>query len=38
MAGSYNRIILVGNLTRDPEIRYVQSGNCLLYTSDAADE
>jgi single-strand DNA-binding protein len=26
MAGSYNRIILVGNLTRDPEIRYVQSG------------
>jgi single-strand DNA-binding protein len=26
MAGSYNRIILVGNLTRDPSIRYVQSG------------
>ncbi len=26
MAGSYNRIILVGNLTRDPEIRYVDSG------------
>src|ERR1039458_8153964 len=26
MAGSYNRIILVGNLTRDPEIRYVGSG------------
>ena len=26
MAGSYNRIILVGNLTRDPEIRYTQSG------------
>jgi single-strand DNA-binding protein len=26
MAGSYNRIILVGNLTRDPEIKYVQSG------------
>ena len=26
MAGSYNRVILVGNLTRDPEIRYVQSG------------
>jgi single-strand DNA-binding protein len=23
MAGSYNRIVLVGNLTRDPEIRYV---------------
>ena len=29
MAGSYNRIILVGNLTRDPEIRYVQSGNAV---------
>jgi len=26
MAGSYNKVILVGNLTRDPEIRYVGSG------------
>lgn len=26
MAGSYNKIVLVGNLTRDPEIRYVGSG------------
>ncbi len=26
MAGSYNRVILVGNLTRDPEIKYTQSG------------
>ena len=26
MAGSYNRVILVGNLTRDPEIRYIASG------------
>jgi single-strand DNA-binding protein len=26
MAGSFNRVILVGNLTRDPEIRYVGSG------------
>jgi single-strand DNA-binding protein len=26
MAGSYNRITLVGNLVRDPEIRYVGSG------------
>ncbi len=26
MAGSFNRITLVGNLTRDPEIRYVGSG------------
>jgi single-strand DNA-binding protein len=26
MAGSYNRIVLIGNLTRDPEIRYVDGG------------
>lgn len=26
MPGSYNRVILVGNLTRDPEIRYIASG------------
>lgn len=26
MAGSYNRITLVGNLTRDPEIKYVDGG------------
>ena len=25
--GNYNRIILIGNLVRDPEIRYVQSGS-----------
>ena len=30
MAGSYNRIILVGNLTRDPEIRYVGSGAAVV--------
>jgi single-strand DNA-binding protein len=29
MAGSYNRITLVGNLTRDPEIRYVESGKAV---------
>ena len=23
---SYNRVILVGNLTPDPELRYIQSG------------
>ncbi|GAC1429051.1 MAG: single-stranded DNA-binding protein [Candidatus Velthaea sp.] len=26
MAGSFNKVILIGNLTRDPEIRYVGSG------------
>ena len=26
---SYNRVILVGNLTRDPEIRYLQSGSAV---------
>lgn len=26
MAGSFNKVILVGNLVRDPEIRYVGSG------------
>ncbi|MEO6991759.1 MAG: single-stranded DNA-binding protein [Candidatus Baltobacteraceae bacterium] len=29
MAGSYNHITLVGRLTRDPEIRYVQSGSAV---------
>jgi len=29
MAGSYNRVILVGNLTRDPEIRYTQSSKSV---------
>ncbi len=26
---SFNRVILVGNLTRDPEIRYLQSGSAV---------
>ncbi len=26
---SYNRVILVGNLTRDPELRYVASGTAV---------
>ena len=29
MAGSYNHITLVGRLTKDPEIRYVQSGTAV---------
>ena len=26
---SYNRVILVGNLTRDPELRYISSGTAV---------
>ncbi|MGW8257899.1 MAG: single-stranded DNA-binding protein, partial [Thermoguttaceae bacterium] len=26
---SFNRVILVGNLTRDPELRYIQSGTAV---------
>ncbi|MGA2059614.1 MAG: single-stranded DNA-binding protein [Thermoguttaceae bacterium] len=27
---SFNRVILIGNLTRDPEIRYLQSGMAVV--------
>jgi single-strand DNA-binding protein len=26
---SYNRVILIGNLTRDPQLRYLQSGTAM---------
>ncbi len=29
MAASLNRVILLGNLTRDPELRYVPSGTAV---------
>lgn len=29
MAASFNRVILVGNLTRDPELRYTPSGTAV---------
>jgi single-strand DNA-binding protein len=29
MAASFNRVILVGNLTRDPELRYIPSGTAV---------
>lgn len=30
MAANYNRVILMGNLTRDPEIQYVSSGTARV--------
>lgn len=29
MASSFNRVILMGNLTRDPEVKYGQSGTAV---------
>ena len=26
---SYNRVVLVGNLTRDPELKYIPSGTAV---------
>jgi len=26
---SFNRVILVGNVTRDPEVRYIPSGSAV---------
>lgn len=38
MAGSVNKVILVGNLGRDPEIRFTQSGQKLANMSIATSE
>ena len=38
MAGSVNKVILVGNLGRDPEIRSMQSGDRLAQLSVATSE
>ena len=27
---SYNKVLLMGNLTRDPELRYLQSGSAVV--------
>ena len=35
---SYNRVILVGNLTRDPEIRYIPSGTAVCEIGLAVNE
>jgi len=38
MAGSVNKVILVGNLGRDPEVRYSQSGGKIVNMSVATSE
>lgn len=38
MAGSVNKVILVGNLGRDPEVRHAQSGNKIVQLSLATSE
>ena len=35
---SYNRVILIGNLTRDPELRYIQSGSAVTEIGLAVNE
>jgi len=38
MAGSVNKVILVGNLGRDPEVRHTQSGDAIVHLSLATSE
>ena len=38
MAGSVNKVILIGNLGRDPETRYSQGGNAVTKFSIATSE
>jgi single-strand DNA-binding protein len=38
MAGSVNKVILIGNLTRDPEVKHVASGNAVVNFSLATNE
>ncbi|MGY8992508.1 MAG: single-stranded DNA-binding protein, partial [Rhodospirillales bacterium] len=38
MAGSVNKVILVGNLGRDPEVRMTQAGNKIVNFSLATSE
>ena len=38
MAGSINKVILVGNLGRDPEVRFSQDGNKIVNMSLATSE
>jgi len=38
MSGSVNKVILVGNLGRDPEVRYAQDGTKIVHLSVATSE
>jgi single-strand DNA-binding protein len=38
MAGSVNKVILVGNLGRDPEVRHTQDGTKIVHLSVATSE
>jgi single-strand DNA-binding protein len=38
MAGSVNKVILVGNLGRDPEVRHTQNGDKIVHLSVATSE
>jgi len=38
MAGSINKVILIGNLGRDPEVRYAQDGTKIVNFSMATSE
>ncbi len=38
MAGSVNKVILIGNLGRDPEVRYSQNGDKIVNFSIATSE
>ena len=38
MAGSVNKVILIGNLGRDPEVRRTQAGDAIVHLSVATSE
>jgi single-strand DNA-binding protein len=38
MAGSVNKVILIGNLGRDPEVRRTQSGDAIVHLNVATSE
>jgi single-strand DNA-binding protein len=38
MAGSVNKVILIGNLGRDPEVRHTQDGSPIVHLSLATSE